>query len=106
MLRNGAVRWKQAYNRFFQKLGRRPTIQRKVGKKPQRSWRRPANAASLGTADTDGLDDDKEGNSSTSSARLAARGNDAAWHDTRRVRGSDQRIQADARQVALAERVL
>ena len=31
LLRNGAVRWKQAYSRFFQKLGGRPTIQRKHG---------------------------------------------------------------------------
>ena len=36
VLRNGAVRWKQAYSRFFQKLGGRPTIQRKVG--PQSVW--------------------------------------------------------------------
>lgn len=36
VLRNGAVRWKQAYSRFFQKLGGRPTIQRKTG--PQSVW--------------------------------------------------------------------
>ncbi|WP_439673251.1 hypothetical protein [Cupriavidus necator] len=35
-LRNGAVRWKQAYSRFFQKLGGRPTMQRKNG--PQSVW--------------------------------------------------------------------
>ena len=31
LLRNGAVRWKQAYARFFQGLARHPTIQRKTG---------------------------------------------------------------------------
>lgn len=31
VLRNGAVRWKQAYSRFFQKLAGRPTLQRKHG---------------------------------------------------------------------------
>lgn len=36
VLRNGAVRWKQAYSRFFQKLGGRPTIQRRSG--PQSIW--------------------------------------------------------------------
>ena len=36
VLRNGAVRWKQAYSRFFQKLGGRPTIQRRSG--PQSVW--------------------------------------------------------------------
>jgi putative transposase len=32
VLRNGAVLWKQAYARFFQKLGGRPNIHKKVGK--------------------------------------------------------------------------
>lgn len=32
VLRNGAVLWKQAYKRFFQKLGGRPTIHKKNGK--------------------------------------------------------------------------
>lgn len=32
VLRNGAVLWKQAYSRFFQKLGGRPTIHKKHGK--------------------------------------------------------------------------
>jgi len=36
ILRNGAVRWKQAYSRYFQKLGGRPTIHRKTG--PQSVW--------------------------------------------------------------------
>ncbi|WP_455289344.1 RNA-guided endonuclease InsQ/TnpB family protein [Cupriavidus necator] len=36
VLRNGAVRWKTAYSRLFQKLGGRPTIQRKSG--PQSVW--------------------------------------------------------------------
>ena len=36
VLRNGAVRWKTAYSRFFQMLGGRPTIQRKSG--PQSVW--------------------------------------------------------------------
>ncbi len=31
VLRNGAVLWKQAYARFFQKLGGRPTIHRNIG---------------------------------------------------------------------------
>lgn len=31
LLRNGAVRWKQAYGRFFKKLAGRPTLQRKNG---------------------------------------------------------------------------
>jgi putative transposase len=31
LLRNGAVRWKQAYGRFFKKLAGRPTLQRKSG---------------------------------------------------------------------------
>lgn len=33
ILRNGAVRWKQAYSRYFQKLGGRPTIQRETGRR-------------------------------------------------------------------------
>lgn len=32
VLRNGAVRWKQAYGRYFSKLGGRPTIQSRHGK--------------------------------------------------------------------------
>lgn len=32
VLRNGAVLWKQAYSRFFAKLGGRPTIHKKIGK--------------------------------------------------------------------------
>ncbi len=32
VLRNGAVRWQQAYTRFFQGLGGRPTIKRRGGK--------------------------------------------------------------------------
>lgn len=32
ILRNGAVLWKQAYSRYFQKLGGRPAIQKKHGK--------------------------------------------------------------------------
>ena len=32
VLRNGAVRWKQAYTRFFRKLGGRPVIKKKVGR--------------------------------------------------------------------------
>ncbi len=32
VLRNGAVKWSQAYQRFFKKLGGRPVIQRKIGK--------------------------------------------------------------------------
>lgn len=32
VLRNGAYLWKQAYSRFFQKLGGRPTIHKKHGK--------------------------------------------------------------------------
>ncbi len=32
LLRNGAYRWKQAYARYFQKLGGRPVIQRNHGK--------------------------------------------------------------------------
>lgn len=32
VLRNGAVKWKQAYSRFFQKLSGRPVIQKKHGK--------------------------------------------------------------------------
>ncbi len=32
VLRNGAVRWKQAYQRFFQKLGGRPVIKKKMGR--------------------------------------------------------------------------
>lgn len=32
ILRNGAVLWKQAYSRYFQKLGGRPTIHNKHGK--------------------------------------------------------------------------
>lgn len=32
ILRNGAYKWKQAYARFFQKLGGRPVIQKKSGK--------------------------------------------------------------------------
>ncbi len=31
ILRNGAVRWKQAYGRFFKRLAGRPTLQRKTG---------------------------------------------------------------------------
>ncbi|SCC93027.1 transposase [Thiomonas sp. X19] len=31
ILRNGAVRWKQAYGRFFKQLAGRPTLQRKTG---------------------------------------------------------------------------
>lgn len=31
ILRNGAVRWKQAYARFFKKLGGRPKLQKKTG---------------------------------------------------------------------------
>ncbi|HEX7371055.1 MAG TPA: transposase [Rhodanobacteraceae bacterium] len=31
ILRNGAVRWKQAYGRFFQRLAHRPRIHRKAG---------------------------------------------------------------------------
>lgn len=33
ILRNGAVRWKQAYSRYFQKLSGRPTIQRDLSKR-------------------------------------------------------------------------
>ncbi len=36
VLRNGTVRWKQAYSRFYQKLAGRPTIQTKSG--AQRLW--------------------------------------------------------------------
>lgn len=36
VLRNGAVRWKQAYGRFYRKLAGRPTIQKKTG--PQGVW--------------------------------------------------------------------
>jgi len=32
VLRNGAVLWKQAYSRYFSKLGGRPTIHKKIGK--------------------------------------------------------------------------
>ena len=32
VLRNGAVKWSQSYQRFFKKLGGRPVIQRKIGK--------------------------------------------------------------------------
>lgn len=32
VLRNGAVKWMQAYSRYFQKLGGRPAIQSKHGK--------------------------------------------------------------------------
>jgi putative transposase len=32
ILRNGAVRWKQAYARFFQKVGGRPVIKKKTGR--------------------------------------------------------------------------
>lgn len=32
ILRNGAVLWKQAYSRYFQKLGGRPIIHKKHGK--------------------------------------------------------------------------
>ena len=32
ILRNGAVLWKQAYSRYFQKLGGRPAIHKKNGK--------------------------------------------------------------------------
>jgi len=32
VLRNGATKWKQAYSRFFSKLGGRPVIQRNLGK--------------------------------------------------------------------------
>jgi putative transposase len=32
VLRNGAVRWKQAYSRYWKKLGGRPTIQKRHGK--------------------------------------------------------------------------
>ena len=32
VLRNGAVRWRQAYARFFQKLGGRPVIKKKTGR--------------------------------------------------------------------------
>lgn len=31
-MRNGAVLWKQAYSRYFSKLGGRPTIHKKHGK--------------------------------------------------------------------------
>lgn len=31
VLRNGAVRWKQAYGRFFKKLAKRPTMHKKTG---------------------------------------------------------------------------
>lgn len=31
VLRNGAVRWKQAYSRYYKKLARRPTIHKKAG---------------------------------------------------------------------------
>lgn len=31
ILRNGSVRWKQAYGRFFKRLAGRPTLQRKAG---------------------------------------------------------------------------
>lgn len=36
VLRNGAVKWKQAYSRYFQKFAGRPTIQSKHGK--QSAW--------------------------------------------------------------------
>lgn len=36
VLRNGAVRWKQAYSRFFERLGGRPIIHHKRG--PQSVW--------------------------------------------------------------------
>ena len=32
VLRNGAVRWRQAYGRYFQGLGGRPVIKKKVGR--------------------------------------------------------------------------
>lgn len=32
VLRNGAVRWRQAYARFFQGLGGRPTLKKRSGK--------------------------------------------------------------------------
>lgn len=32
VLRNGAVKWKQAYSRFFSKLGGRPVVQKNIGK--------------------------------------------------------------------------
>lgn len=32
VLRNGAVRWRQAYARFFKKLGGRPVIRKKIGR--------------------------------------------------------------------------
>ena len=32
VLRNGAVRWRQAYARFFRGLGARPTIKKKIGR--------------------------------------------------------------------------
>lgn len=36
VLRNGSVRWKQAYGRYYKKLAGRPTIQKKTG--PQGVW--------------------------------------------------------------------
>lgn len=36
VLRNGAVRWKQAYGRYYKKLAGRPTIQKKTG--AQSAW--------------------------------------------------------------------
>ena len=36
VLRNGAVRWKQAYSRYWKKLGGRPTIQKRQG--AQGAW--------------------------------------------------------------------
>jgi putative transposase len=53
ILRNGAVRWKQAYGRYFSKLAKRPTIHKKTGE--QSVWLTGELFQFVPVADADGV---------------------------------------------------